>query len=93
MWVWTGRVFGLFIDVRMPTDNGLQGLWLDPEQKEIIREKHVEPHGCQRLVLTLVLRVMLGLLGEGPGELPELSLQLFLQISDYSQRKSLFKKM
>lgn len=86
-------MFGLFIDVRMPTDNGLQGLRLDPEQKENIREKHVEPHGCQCLVLTPVSRVTLGLLGEGPGELPELPLQLFLQISDYSQRKSLFKKM
>ena len=27
----------------------------------------MEPHGCQHLDLTLRLRVMLGLLGEGPG--------------------------
>lgn len=27
----------------------------------------MEPHGCQHLVLTLLLRVTLGLLGEGPG--------------------------
>lgn len=81
------------IDVRMPTDNGLRGLGLDPEQKENTRGKHVEPHGCQHLVLTPASRVMLGLLAEGPGELPELSLQLFLQISNYSQRKSFFKKI